>query len=155
MTVYSVIAYRENGYDSCRGCVMERWDSDFQTCITIDFDEAATFIAQIRDKSLINPDRAGSYDFQVLIDGRDRDQCLGYTDAEYDDGLCAADEKFVRDLNAEVDRLLATFKAERKRVADEAAAEKAKQAELARQQAKLVKEQKEREEYERLRAKFE
>ena len=71
MTIYTVIAYRENGLDTCRGCAMGRSDSAFDYISTTDIKEAAAFCS---DKNLASKNSGREYcswELTCLIDGMD------------------------------------------------------------------------------------
>lgn len=52
--IFTVVAYRENSVDTCRGCVMERTDSDLDMLVSNDAHEVAKFIAPLYNSHEIN-----------------------------------------------------------------------------------------------------
>lgn len=78
----TVLAYRCNGVQTRRCCVVGRWDSDFETFTTTDPDAAAEWMV----KFMAPKDNAyyeGSYDLKVLINGAEEDY-WGEDDSEDD-----------------------------------------------------------------------
>lgn len=114
MTVYTLIYYSENGYDSCRGCVMERWDSEFEMISTSYLHEAVQF--------LIPYEREGK-EVMILIDGRWPNQSRGYTDdypnEQFDSDEEKCDELF-RIAREQIEQIKAIELAETARKAEEA-----------------------------------
>lgn len=67
---YTVIAYRESGEDTCRGCVMDRWDSGFDMRTFVDTDRAAEWASQFYYQNKIE---LGSYSLSYLVNGKPLD----------------------------------------------------------------------------------
>ena len=71
MTNYTIIAYRPNGVDTCRGCVMGTTGSELETGFFKDVLEAATFAAGFENR----PEEAdlsySAWEVTLLIDGLD------------------------------------------------------------------------------------
>ncbi len=157
--VITVLAYRSSGADYCLGCLMESWGSDFEFGV---YDEgeypsgpqtitaAAGFVSKFL---LYNDDKenGGDYDITILLDGR---ECHYYftsstaTRAELTDTVAKAVMEQAKGF------LAADKKAKEEAAKAEEAQEEAEKAAWTKEQARL-KEVKDREEYTRLKAKFE
>lgn len=61
----SIIAYKQDSSDSCRGCLMNSWGSDFKFAQTTSQEEAAKIIADIFRTPL--EDREGGYEITLTI----------------------------------------------------------------------------------------
>jgi hypothetical protein len=101
---YTLICYRPNGIDTCRNCVMDRSDSDFELRTFDEPEAAAEFWAQ----KLWEDGQAGraycSWEITLLIDGRED---------WYDDRPDSAE------LEAEFDHVQALVKVAQARKADQ------------------------------------
>jgi len=137
MANYTLIAYKSDNTDYCRGCEMDRWSSDFQLFCTDDLDELAR--EYFRIKQIKIEQREAEYEITFLIDGVE-------ASLEYDDALSSLNEKVVK-AKAEYEA-----KAKAKQEADAKVATQLK----IQQQLKQQKEQeaKDRLEYARLTKKF-
>ena len=60
---FVLMAYKSNGCDYCRGCVVDRWDSDFEYISTANENDAIEFYAKYRFED--------GYDLTVLINGQE------------------------------------------------------------------------------------
>jgi hypothetical protein len=69
MTFFNVIAYRSNGYDTCRGQVMDSTDSECSVFNSTDINETATRIAELRFSETISSRATNSYEISVIING--------------------------------------------------------------------------------------
>lgn len=98
----TLIAYRPNGEDVCRGHCVGRSDSDLEISYTKDINEAITIVSNYLFEDKIKDYEYSSYEITILQDGRVDD----YDDTEfsYDDKLSydilnkaaiLADEKLV------------------------------------------------------------
>lgn len=155
---YTLIGYREDGIDTCRGCEMGRSSSDFFLKVCFTAEEVAAEWA----RRLFEEEDKGreycSFEYTLLLDGRDADHD---PDGWQVDGLCNpetgegwAEEARAR-VQARVAELLSQLKAEKL-----AADERAKQVKAAQELARRARqrreaEEAERAEYRRLHAKFE
>lgn len=155
---YTLVGYREDGVDTCRGCVMERSSSDFflKVCFTAE-DVAAEWARRLFDEES-NGREYCSFEYTLLLDGRDDNND---PDSWKVDALCNPEtgegwaEEARAGVKARVAELFAQLKAEKL-----AAEERAKQAKEVqeigrRERARIDKEAAERAEYLRLQAKFE
>ncbi len=157
--IITILAYRSSGSTYCRGCEMDRWGSDFEFGV---YDEGEypsgpqtiTAAAEFVLKFLVyNDDKenGGDYDITILLDGR---ECHYYftsptaTRAELTDTVAKAVMEQAKGF------LAADKKAKEEAAKAEEAQEEAEKAAWTKEQARL-KEIKEHEEYERLKAKFE
>ncbi len=147
MTTYTVVAYREDGVDTCRGCVMDRSSSAFDLRTFQSADEAAAWQA---DKLMTSPSGREycSWEFTWLVDGLDADswwQVHGESELEEPDFYGfqkLVDEKL---------RALKAAQAERERLAKE---EADRQAALEQARKQQEKEARERAELKRLQEKY-
>ena len=69
--IYGLIAYKSNGANYCRGCLMESWGSDFEFYST---DNKHNLISNLQPLILSNMknaerDEGGEYDFYLQFDG--------------------------------------------------------------------------------------
>ncbi len=147
MTTYTVIAYREDGVDTCRGCVMDRSSSDFALGVFQSAGEAAAWHA---DKLFNSPSGREycSWEFTWLVDGLDSDSWWGVhgeSDLEEPD-FCGLQKLGDQKLQA-----LMAAKAERERLAKEEADRKAALEQVRKQEEK---EARERTELKRLQEKY-
>jgi hypothetical protein len=65
-TTYTLIAYKPNGSDCCRGCVMSRWNSDFELCTfeyIVDLENELFRFHKLTDET------EGSYELTILVNG--------------------------------------------------------------------------------------
>lgn len=70
----TIIAYRSDGIDTCRGCVMERFSSEFDMGIFDDIKPAAVYYAKLVHSNKINNQNGRSnWDINVLINGKATD----------------------------------------------------------------------------------
>lgn len=155
--VYTLVGYREDGVDMCRGCVMDRSGSDFflQVCFTAE-DVAAEWA-----RRLVAEESAGreycSFEYTLLLNGRDRNND---PDAWEDEAARNPEtgEGYAEEARDVVDARVAVLVAEMKaaKLAAEEQAKKVKEAQEIgrRQRARLEQEAAERAEYLRLQAKF-
>lgn len=146
MTTYTVVAYRPDGVDTCRGCVMDRSSSDFELRCFQDLTEAARWQA---DKLMDSPSGREycSWEFTLLVDGMDDNgwwEVYGDSDREeppFDQYRRLVDEAWAARKKAKEEQArLAQEAAEReaalKRERDAQAKEARERAELARLQAR-------------------
>lgn len=137
MTVYTLVAYRPNGVDTCRGCVMGQSDSDFAMGTFKSADEAAQFWAQKRWDDLGRGREACHWEVTVLINGVSRDDLWQIDDNLYDELEPLFDDLHQR--NEQAFKALQDKDAEEKRVQ----AQKEEQARRA-QQARAAQEKRTR-----------
>lgn len=122
MTTYTLVAYRENGNDYCRGCHMGSSDSDFGMEFTESLNHLQTMYAEYLKKDVDDEDsrEVMLWDLTILRDGKDlyddhdvynavvegaRNIAKAYKEAK---ALRLAEEKFLKQQQA----------AERKRQSD-------------------------------------
>lgn len=69
---YTLIRYKENGEDTCRGCVMDRWHSEFEL---LEFSNRKELIAAygnlIFNDDIAVKNRYGRSEYHILISGID------------------------------------------------------------------------------------
>lgn len=70
--IFTLIAYRPNGIDTCRGCVMDRSDSDLDIRSYDSIEEVATSIFEYNEISRNSDREYCEYDLTVLINGYQR-----------------------------------------------------------------------------------
>jgi hypothetical protein len=81
--IITILAYKPNGVETRRCCVVDQWDSDFETFTTVDPQAAANWLAQF----LYDGPNAqkGTYECTVLINGVDDNTWLdGEPEEDYD-----------------------------------------------------------------------
>lgn len=81
---YTLILYKSDGCNTCRGCVMEQWGSEFDLDADITEEEAVNKIAE----AFARPSEGGSYEAHligVIEEHRDK----------YDNGLLTPTEKVI------------------------------------------------------------
>jgi hypothetical protein len=66
---FTIIAYKSDSTDTCMGCLMASWSSDFEMSFATTEEDAAIAWADIEDKKL--EDREGGYEITLLINGLD------------------------------------------------------------------------------------
>lgn len=64
----TIAAYRPSGVDTCRGCVMDSWDSDFEMKITDDPEQAIQYVADYYYQNS-QMGRQSIYEVNILING--------------------------------------------------------------------------------------
>ncbi len=147
---YSVAAYRPDGVDSCRGCVMARSDSAFDLRSFTNVEDAARFWASKEFESKHSDREYASWELTVLVDGGSLDDWWRLSDDAGADreplfdafhDRCAALFKELTAEHAEMQRLKQQAQLQQQQQAArqaEAAREAAERAELARLQAKYA-----------------
>lgn len=70
--IFTLIAYRPNGIDTCRGCVMERSDSDLEINSYDNIEDIATSIFKYNEISENSDREYCEYDLTILINGYQR-----------------------------------------------------------------------------------
>lgn len=152
--IYTFVAYRENGVDTCRGCVMGRSDSDFELKTFTDPEMLAAYWAQHKFSAPTDREFC-SYDYTLLLNGVEPHHDIEW-DEQYQDKE-SNESFFVLERNRVMERVEFHFSLlqddQRQRDVQAAAALAAKQKEEA---AKMVAAQEEKElrEFRRLHAKF-
>ena len=71
MTTYTIVAYRPDGVDTCRNCVMGRSSSDFELRVFRSAEEAADFWAAKDFESAYRAREYCSWELTLLVDGLD------------------------------------------------------------------------------------
>jgi hypothetical protein len=71
MTTYTVIAYRPDGIDTCRGNVMDRSSSELDVRCFQDLDGAVKFWAEKQYDSTVSERHFCSWELSLLVDGMD------------------------------------------------------------------------------------
>lgn len=145
--IITVIAYKENTVDTCRGCVMGHYDSAIDMFSSTNPEAIMDHVADLKARDL---EEYGSFDFTFLINGR----CVHYDgyhvsedipdDLDYE-VIAANDEmigKIISEANARVAAIVAKRKAEKEaadrqqKVREERAREQRERAQLAELQRK-------------------
>lgn len=67
-SVITVLAYKSSGEESCRGCVVESWDSDFELHTTKDIADAGVWLGR-KKFSHSKEKNKSECEFTILIDG--------------------------------------------------------------------------------------
>lgn len=148
MTIYTIIAYRENGVDYTRGNIYGESDSAFDYICTKNIKKAAAFCAEKNYKSANSDKKYCSWELTYLIDGMDEDSWWNFNDKHTGD--TPFDQLFAA-ITEDETTLLMVRKEEEKRIkAEQERIRKAEEAERLRQ----LQEQKERAEFERLSKKY-
>lgn len=70
--IFTLIAYRPNGIDTCRGCVMDRSDSDLEINSYDNIEDIATSIFKYNEISENSDREYCEYDLTILINGYQR-----------------------------------------------------------------------------------
>jgi hypothetical protein len=88
MNIINVIAYRSDGSDYCRGCLMGSSSSDLEIFNTTNIDEAIEFAAKKRVEDNHSEREYNSHELTFIIDGRVVSSCEGswYPDGYDEDG---------------------------------------------------------------------
>lgn len=158
--IYTLIAYKENSVDTCRGCVMDTFNSDFAAWSGSDADLLAERWATLHARNEAMERGESGYSFLLFIDGipapycdveeGDRDPDARSAFWERQDALSPEFERIQELTNAKC--------AERRRQQEEAAAAAKKEADRKAELARVAAEQAalaaERAEFARLSAKF-
>lgn len=142
MAYYTLIAYKPDASDYCRGCHMASYSSNFEMAHGARLADLSAFWKRIQHTDLKSERGDSAHELTLLINGIPRDE-LGFKDPAME-ALVEESRAWERQLEAEV---RAEFAAEKEHEAAEKAA--------AEQRAALARETREREEYLRLRARFE
>lgn len=142
MSTYTVVCYRGNGADYCRGCLMDSSDSAHEIFFCANEEEAAQVFAGKRLLDRNSGREVCDWEITVLVDGLDEQH------SEYEEN--SAFDRIATLAQVELDRLIAAENAaaEAKRIEEERRKAQAKA------QAIIDAEQRDRETYERLRSKY-
>ncbi len=154
--VYTLVAYRENGVDTCRGCVMGTSDSAFSLEVFTDVDKlvkawAKAIFSEVKEREYC------STDYTLLLNGYDaQSEPSSWDDdapCDVETGLCWYEVERTRVttlLDAECAQVRAARQSEKDRQEQLAEARRLQEAE----QARIAQEAAERQQYQALRAKF-
>jgi hypothetical protein len=82
MTIYTIVAYRQNSHYSRRQCVMGSSSSDFEMHFCDGFEEAVAIGAAYRVKDGDRDEAYAEWEVHLLVDGMDED-AWWRTDPEY------------------------------------------------------------------------
>lgn len=160
--LYTLIAYKENSVDTCRGCVTDAYDSAFEAWTGSEPEELANRWAALRDRNSQRERGEAEFVILLLIDGVPAPRCYGYIE-NFDKGDEARETVYARQeaLSEQFEYLeqltnakLNALDQERIRVAQEAARKAAEAKEAAERKRAEAKEAAERAEFARLSAKF-
>lgn len=151
MKTYTVIAYKDESTDYCRGCVMNRYGPDLKIFISNNIEEIVEKVADYTAKELgINED---DYYYTILINGK----LYGWTDNEIENyvNIDDAETKIYEELENESARILSQIITERQNIRD-----KRKELKIEEEKKRILqiahqKEIEEKKEFERLKKKFE
>lgn len=148
MTTYTVVAYRPDSVDTCRGCVLDRSDSAFELKVCHSVEEAAQFFANKCWENETREREFAPWDLTVLVDGLDSE---GWWSKNAESALPEPDFDEVEHLSI---RFLETRRAaeaqRKKQIAEQAALQAARDRQTRQQKREAV----EQAEFERLSAKF-
>jgi hypothetical protein len=97
---YTVIGYKPNSEASCRGCVMDRFDSDQVLLLTTDELEFVEKWADLLFKNLIRKHGESEYEIEVLANGENLYDLSGTPEFSYYNLQNQADQKSVLLLRA-------------------------------------------------------
>ena len=144
--VYTLIAYRENGTDSCRGCIIAQSDSAHKTIITENIDKIALEFANLNFQDKYSEREVCGWEVTILMNG----MCImGYVDDDlYEDCL---DLDRVKEITKIIKQKSAEYLAGMIAEHEEETRKKIEAMILQEQEKKLKKEL---EEYNRLKSKF-
>lgn len=70
-TRFTLICYKEDSTESCKGCVMERYSSDFQIYHEVSFEAVALKLANMMLTNKKSERGEAFYEFTLLINGED------------------------------------------------------------------------------------
>lgn len=152
LSVYTLLAYRPNGVDTCRGCVMGQSDSDFTAHYFTSADELVNTWARLRLDSLGTPREVCNVEFTLLINGLDENSWWNVFNDAYD--RAEVDEPEFHALSDAAETQLEVLRAEKHELElkrQEAQAQVELLAQLAKRRQVAADE---RAEYERLRSKY-
>jgi hypothetical protein len=149
---YTIIAYKPSNTDYCRGCFMASYSSEFDMLCTDDRGEAVQFIVDKHKANEKHESREADYDITLLIDGKEPAGVWVEQDGKEGGYWDESVQEHAQAILDEAKTIANRTEAEAKAAA--AAAEKLrKEAEAAR--AVAAREEHDRNEYERLKAKYE
>lgn len=97
MTFFNVIAYRSNGYESCRGHVVDSTDSDCTIFNSTSLAETADHIAKLRFSEIDASRATNTWDISIIINGICVEDAIesnwyNYDDNDYDTSCCILGE---------------------------------------------------------------
>jgi hypothetical protein len=152
-TIFTLIAYKRDGVDTCRGGVMDSWGADFILETYLNKESIAKRWGQIQWKNIHEHDRREpDYDFDILINGAPVEYAYNYTYGSDDgfDDIIESHEALFEEIKVLRDNEIARLK----KIADEKASKL--EQEKVEKERKVAEDnlQRERAEYERLSAKF-
>jgi hypothetical protein len=158
--LYTLIAYKENSVDTCRGCVMDAYGSAFEAWSGTEAERLAEHWAMLRERNRTMGRGESGYAFLLFIDGvpaPNSDVVEGDKDAKARDALWERQEDLTPAFD-HIRELTDSKVAAQNRLREEAAAQAAHKALLAKEEAArkaaIAKEAAERAEFERLATKF-
>ena len=97
---YTLIEYTSSGVDTCRGCVMDRWGSDFYISYFDEREELINYYAKKKVEETTRERNTGHIEFTVLINGHNEYNCI------WNDDLMAYElEDEFRNIENEVNEL--------------------------------------------------
>lgn len=73
---YTLIEYTSSGVDTCRGCIMDRWNSDFDISYFDDREKLIKYYAKKKAEESTRERNTGLIEFTVLINGRNEFNCI-------------------------------------------------------------------------------
>lgn len=142
MTWYGMIAYKEDGADYCRGCLMDSWSGQLETCYTEDLEELTSTYGPLALRKY--DDREPRFIFTFLINGRPFDHSWSPDSENPGELELRAALYEAADRQVELNKQAAIAAAQREK-------ERQKQYEI---EAAAARERQERADYERLQAKY-
>jgi hypothetical protein len=85
--IFTLIAYRPNGIDTCRGCLMGQSDSDLEINSYTDIESIAKAIFKYKEIDKKSEREYCDYDLTILINGHDRYSCTDDDERERIDNI--------------------------------------------------------------------
>jgi len=116
-TRYGLIAYKPNNVDTCRGCVMNQWDSGHVLWFGLTEEELAEQLYQVWLLNEHTEPYEASYEAVLLVDGRPVETCgilgdlLNYDTGNWVDDLHVTDVHPDEETQEELDNVVALCRA--------------------------------------------
>lgn len=85
--IFTLIAYRPNGIDTCRGCLMGQSDSDLEINSYTNIESIAKAIFKYKEIDKKSEREYCDYDLTILINGHDRYSCKDDDEQERIDNI--------------------------------------------------------------------
>ena len=118
--VVTILAYKSDSQDVCRGCVVARFSSDFKWKASADRNEMATFLAEILFENKHCDIGESAYEITILFNGEEFPEEPGFETEELRIKMTQEAEVIAQAKLVEEQRLKAAQAAETNRKATEA-----------------------------------